>query len=52
MKLFRFGNQGEEKPGIVIKDKWLDASSFGEDYNEQFFQNNGIERLGAFVKVK
>ena len=50
MKLIRFGQKGAEKPGIVIDDKWYDASSFGEDYNEHFFESDGITRLQQFVE--
>ena len=49
MKLFRFGEKDQEKPGVVFQNKKLDVSAFGEDYNEQFFQNNGLDRLEAFV---
>ena len=49
MKLFRYGAPGQEKPGVVINDTYLDVAAFGEDYNEQFFQNDGLERLKAFV---
>ncbi|HVG14912.1 MAG TPA: fumarylacetoacetate hydrolase family protein, partial [Chitinophagaceae bacterium] len=49
MKLFRFGELNKEKPGIVLDDRYLDASSFGEDYNEQFFESGGLERLEAFT---
>lgn len=50
MKLFRFGEKGAEKPGIFFKDKMLDASSFGEDYNEEFFKTGGLRRLADFVE--
>ncbi len=49
MKLVRFGEPGKEKTGIVVNDKIYDTSSFGEDYNENFFANDGIARLTAFV---
>tara|TARA_R110000796_G_scaffold96719_4_gene203245 strand:+ start:5673 stop:6527 length:855 start_codon:yes stop_codon:yes gene_type:complete len=46
MKLIRFGNTGEEKPGIINKNgQRLDVSKFGEDYNEAFFEKDGIKRL-------
>lgn len=52
MKLIRFGNPGKEKPGIELPDGTrLDTSAFGEDYNEQFFSNNGLERLATWFKV-
>jgi 2,4-diketo-3-deoxy-L-fuconate hydrolase len=50
MKLIRWGAADQEKTGVIINDIWYDTSAFGEDYNEQFFQNNGLERLSAFVK--
>lgn len=49
MKLIRWGNKEAEKPGIVVNDKRLDASAFGEDYNEDFFANDGINRLQLWV---
>jgi 2,4-didehydro-3-deoxy-L-rhamnonate hydrolase len=49
MKLIRFGNLGKEKPGICINEEYFDASAFSEDYNEQFFETNGLARLEKFV---
>ncbi|MDF2157065.1 fumarylacetoacetate hydrolase family protein [Algoriphagus sp. CAU 1675] len=46
MKLIRFGEAGQEKPGVLDENgKYLDCSSFGEDWNETFFTNEGLERL-------
>ena len=50
MKLIRFGTEENEKPGIQLEDKRLDVSAFGEDYNEKFFETNGIERLKYWIK--
>ncbi len=50
MKLIRFGNPGKEKTGIIINDTNYDTSAFGEDYNEAFFENNGLTRLKKFVQ--
>ncbi|SMC74326.1 fumarylacetoacetate hydrolase family protein [Pedobacter africanus] len=50
MKLIRWGAADQEKTGVILNDKWYDTSAFGEDYNEQFFNDNGLERLAAFVK--
>lgn len=50
MKLFRFGEKDNEKPGVIYQQRKLDVSSFGEDFNEQFFQNNGLVRLANFLK--
>jgi 2,4-didehydro-3-deoxy-L-rhamnonate hydrolase len=49
MKLIRYRQNGTVKPGIIINDELYDASSFGEDYNEQFFESDGINRLRKFV---
>jgi 2,4-didehydro-3-deoxy-L-rhamnonate hydrolase len=49
MKLIRYRQNGTVKPGIIINDEFYDASSFGEDYNEQFFESDGINRLRKFV---
>jgi len=49
MKLIRFGGPGKEKTGVVIHHKNLDASAFGEDYNERFFETGGLARLKKFV---
>src|SRR4051794_14146255 len=49
MKLVRFGEINREKPGIILDEKYYDLSSFGEDYNENFFETGGLERLEQFV---
>ena len=50
IKLFRFGNTGNEKPAVITTDgKKLSVVAFGEDYNEKFFSNNGIERLERWL---
>ncbi len=51
-KLFRFGEIGAEKPGVVLADgRMLDVSGFGEDYNEQFFEKDGITRLRKWLEA-
>ncbi len=45
MKLIRFGNEGHEKPGIIVNDTWYDVSGVVTDYNEAFFSNNDIKKL-------
>lgn len=50
MKLFRFGPRGAEKPGVVLTDgTQVDASAFGEDWNERFFETDGLARLATWV---
>ena len=51
MKLIRWGEAGKEKTGVIINDVQYDTSAFGGDYNEDFFENNGLERLEEFVKA-
>lgn len=45
MKLIRFGESGNEKPGIIVEDKWYDVSSLVTDYDEKFFANDGLKKL-------
>ena len=49
MKLFRFGELGKEKPGVLISGKKYDASAFGEDYGETFFETDGLARLQTWL---
>lgn len=51
MKLIRFGQAGKEKPGVLLESgKRIDVSKFGEDYTEDFFTNDGISRLSAWLQ--
>ncbi|MHC0446987.1 fumarylacetoacetate hydrolase family protein [Flavobacterium sp. 3-218] len=45
MKLIRFGEIGKEKPGVIIGEKRYDVSSIVTDFNESFFEENGLEKL-------
>lgn len=45
MKLIRFGAAGKEKPGMIIDNKYYDTSALVNDYDEVFFENNGLEQL-------
>lgn len=45
MKLIRFGAAGKEKPGVLVGEKRYDVSSIVSDYNEAFFEENGLEKL-------
>jgi 2,4-didehydro-3-deoxy-L-rhamnonate hydrolase len=49
MKLLRFGQAGDEKPGILLNGKMFDVSAFGEDYNEAFFESDGLRRLETWL---
>ena len=51
MKLIRIGEPGFEKPGIIDnRGTWRDLSSFGEDFDEQFFASNGLQRLQNWLE--
>ena len=50
MKLIRFGTINKEKPGVLLPNETkLDVSAFVSDYNEDFFGNNGIEKLQIWL---
>lgn len=49
MKLIRFREGKKVRPGVIINDHFFDASSFGEDYDEHFFENDGLSRLEKFI---
>jgi len=50
MKLIRFGEAGQEKPGIILDDKKYALPSFTEDYNETFFGTDGLNRLATYIE--
>jgi 2,4-diketo-3-deoxy-L-fuconate hydrolase len=45
MKLIRFGAIGKEKPGVLIGEKRYDVSSIVKDFDETFFEENGLDKL-------
>jgi 2-keto-4-pentenoate hydratase/2-oxohepta-3-ene-1,7-dioic acid hydratase in catechol pathway len=50
MKLFRYGVEGAEKPGVVLSDgKRIDVSAFTPDFNEAFFTSGKLADLSAWV---
>ena len=50
MKLIRFGQPRQEKPGIVAGDgTYRDVSAFTPDYDEAFFAGDGIARLSEWL---
>lgn len=52
MKLIRYYKDDKLTPGIICKDcsnTAVDCSSFGEDWNESFFETNGLKRLLDFL---
>ena len=50
MKLIRKGQLGEEAPGLILKNgQEVETSTFGEDYDEVFFETDGLQRLQEWV---
>jgi 2-keto-4-pentenoate hydratase/2-oxohepta-3-ene-1,7-dioic acid hydratase in catechol pathway len=52
MKLTRYLQNGSVIPAVFDSDNdntLIDCSLFGEDWNESFFENNGLKRLAAFL---
>ncbi|MEM7374895.1 MAG: fumarylacetoacetate hydrolase family protein [Bacteroidota bacterium] len=50
MKLIRYGNKGEEKPGILLNGKRHDCSAHFSDWNRDFFVNDGLQQLQALTQ--
>jgi 2,4-didehydro-3-deoxy-L-rhamnonate hydrolase len=51
MKLIRFGQQGAEKPGLLLEDGTrVDASAFGGDWDEGFLGGDGLARLATWAR--
>ncbi|HWV58175.1 MAG TPA: fumarylacetoacetate hydrolase family protein [Longimicrobiales bacterium] len=46
MKLFRYGDPGRERPGVVLPEgRRVDVTEIVGDYDESFFAGDGIVRL-------
>lgn len=51
MKLIRFGQVGQERPGVLLADETrIDASELTPDYDERFFEQGGVARLARWVE--
>jgi 2,4-diketo-3-deoxy-L-fuconate hydrolase len=50
MKLIRFGKPGKERPGVCISNVNYDVSDYTRDYNEAFFENDGLKKLAKIIK--
>ena len=52
MKLFRFGPEGAEKPGVTLPDgRQIDISTFGMDFNETFFSDRNMHGLAEWLRL-
>ena len=52
MKLIRYGTPGKEKPGVIINDQWFDVSEFFNDFDEKFFESDGLVKLKTIIAEK
>ncbi|MDB5252027.1 MAG: fumarylacetoacetate hydrolase family protein [Flaviaesturariibacter sp.] len=52
MKLVRFRQGHVIRPGIFAENRYYDVSAFGEDYSEEFFASDGINRLRSFIDAE
>jgi 2-keto-4-pentenoate hydratase/2-oxohepta-3-ene-1,7-dioic acid hydratase in catechol pathway len=51
MKLIRFGQVGQERPGVLLADETrIDASELTPDYDERFFERDGVARLARWAE--
>jgi 2-keto-4-pentenoate hydratase/2-oxohepta-3-ene-1,7-dioic acid hydratase in catechol pathway len=51
MKLIRFGERGQERPGVLLADDTrIDASEVTPDYDERFFEQDGLGRLERWLE--
>ncbi|MBW3544009.1 MAG: fumarylacetoacetate hydrolase family protein [Bacteroidetes bacterium] len=50
MKLLRFGNLGNEKPGVLIDGKRKDLSAHFSDWDRSFFEQGGLQKLEQALK--
>jgi 2,4-didehydro-3-deoxy-L-rhamnonate hydrolase len=53
MKLTRYHDQNSIVPGVFASETEIyNCASFGEDWGEAFFENDGLHRLAQFLKAK
>jgi 2-keto-4-pentenoate hydratase/2-oxohepta-3-ene-1,7-dioic acid hydratase in catechol pathway len=51
MKLLRYGTINEERPAVELSDgRRIDVSHAFNDFNEQFFQENGLKQLENWIR--
>jgi len=51
MRLLRFGEVGNEKPGVLVNDKILNCSDHFKDWNREFFLNDGLKMLEELIST-
>src|SRR5690606_10220486 len=52
MRLIRFGNPGQERPGILDdNNERQDLSGAFRDWDRDFFNNDGLEKLSEYLRT-
>jgi len=49
MKLIRYGEPGQEKPGVIIDDRKYALPKYIGDYDQAFFGGDGLKKLSAYI---
>ncbi len=52
MKLIRFGEKKQEKPGVLIDGERYDFSLYFKDWDVDFFSNDGLEKLKTLIETE
>ena len=50
MKLIRFGDTGDEKPGVLIDEERYDCSAHFRDWDNSFFIDDGLVKLRSLIE--
>ncbi len=50
MQLFKYGPLGKEKCGVLLNEQLYSMARFFKDYDEKFFENDGLTRLQNLVQ--
>lgn len=50
MKLIRFGEKGNELPGVIFNGQRRDCSARFRDWDREFFQGGGLEELAGYLR--
>jgi len=52
MKLVRIGALNQEKPAVLKNGQYVDVSGYFQDFNEDFFESDGLKRLEEVLATK
>ena len=52
MKLVRIGTLNQEKPAVLKNGQYVDVSGYFQDFNENFFEKDGLKRLEEVLATK